>query len=184
MAVIRLETVIDAPRERVFDLARSIDAHQDSTEGTHERAVAGVTSGLLGPNEAVTWEARHLGVTQRLRVKMTQFDRPRRFQDVMLEGAFRRMQHDHVFEDRHGKTVMVDRFEFQSPLGWLGRVVDRLFLTSYLRRFIVKRNALLKQAAESDGWKKYLTEASQPPGPTPGSGTPAGGGPPSGAAHS
>ncbi len=30
MAVITLETVIAAPRERVFDLARSIDAHQDT----------------------------------------------------------------------------------------------------------------------------------------------------------
>lgn len=55
MAVIELETVIYAPKERVFDLARSIDAHQDSTEGTQERAVAGVTSGLLGLNEEVTW---------------------------------------------------------------------------------------------------------------------------------
>src|SRR4051812_20308265 len=83
MAIIHIETEIAAPTERVFDLARSIDAHQDSTPGTNERAVAGVTSGMLGPHEEVTWEARHLGVTQRLRVKMTKFDRPRFFQDVM-----------------------------------------------------------------------------------------------------
>jgi ligand-binding SRPBCC domain-containing protein len=161
MAVIELETVIDAPPERVFDLARSIDAHQDSTTGTSERAVEGVTSGLLGPEEEVTWEARHLGVTQRLRVKMTRFDRPRHFQDVMLTGAFSRMQHDHRFESREGKTVMLDRFDFQSPLGPLGRIVDRLFLAGYLRRFIVKRNAILKQTAESDAWKKYLKEPNQ-----------------------
>ena len=166
MAVIELETVIDAPKERVFDLARSIDAHQDSTEGTHERAVAGVTSGLLGPNEEVTWEARHLGVTQRLRVKMTKFDRPHYFQDVMLEGAFSRMQHDHRFDERDGKTVMTDRFEFTSPLGVLGQLVDRVFLTSYMRRFIVKRNVLLKQTAESSGWKRYLKEPNKTLEPT------------------
>ena len=40
MPVITLTTVIGAPRERVFDLARSIDAHQDSTGNTEERAVA------------------------------------------------------------------------------------------------------------------------------------------------
>jgi len=50
MAVIELSTLIRAPRERVFDLARSIDAHQDSTGGTEERAVAGVTKGLIGMN--------------------------------------------------------------------------------------------------------------------------------------
>jgi hypothetical protein len=40
--------VISAPRERVFDPARSMDAHQNSTEGTQERAIAGVTRGLIG----------------------------------------------------------------------------------------------------------------------------------------
>jgi ligand-binding SRPBCC domain-containing protein len=168
MTVIHLETVIDAPQERVFDLSRSIDAHQDSAEGTSERAVAGVTSGLLGPDEEVTWEARHFGITQRLRVKMTRFDRPRHFQDVMLKGAFNRMQHDHRFESREGKTVMIDRFEFQSPLGFLGRIVDKLVLTGYMRRFIVKRNEILKQTAESDGWRKYLKEPNQAAQKTPG----------------
>ncbi|SDS21891.1 SRPBCC family protein [Opitutus sp. GAS368] len=156
MAVIHLETAIDAPRERVFDLARSIDVHQDSMEGTDERAVAGVTSGLIGLGQEVTWEARHLGVTQRLRVKITQFDRPRHFQDVMLRGTFGRMKHDHIFEDRQGKTMMIDRFDFRSPLGWLGSIFDRLFLTAYMHRLLVKRNAVLKQASESDSWKKYL----------------------------
>jgi ligand-binding SRPBCC domain-containing protein len=166
MAVIELETVINAPKERVFDLARSIDAHQDSTEGTGERAVAGVTSGLLGPDQEVTWEARHLGVRQRLRVKMTSFDRPHHFRDVMLQGAFSRMQHDHRFEESGGQTVMRDRFEFASPLGVLGQIVDRLFLAGYMRRFIVKRNAILKQTAESDVWRKYLKEPNQSPEPT------------------
>jgi ligand-binding SRPBCC domain-containing protein len=159
MAVIHLETVIAAPKGRVFDLARSIDAHQDSTGQTGERAVAGVTSGLLGPEQEVTWEARHFGVQQRLRVKMTKFERPNHFQDVMLEGAFRQMTHDHSFEDREGKTVMVDRFEFSSPLGFLGRIVDQVFLKNYMRRFIEKRNAILKHTAETDEWKKYLKPA-------------------------
>jgi ligand-binding SRPBCC domain-containing protein len=127
-----------------------------------------VTSGLLGPEEEVTWEAIHFGITQRLRVKMTRFDRPRHFQDVMLEGAFSHMQHDHRFESREGKTVMTDRFEFQSPLGFLGRIVDRLILASYMRRFIVKRNAILKQTAESDAWRKYLKEPNQSAPTTPG----------------
>jgi len=167
MAVIHLETSIDAPPERVFDLARSIDAHQDSARGTSERAIAGVTSGLIGPEEEVTWEARHFGITQRLRVKITHFDRPRHFQDVMLKGAFSHMQHDHRFESREGKTVMTDRFEFQSPLGFLGRIIDRLVLVGYMRRFIVKRNAILKQTAESDGWRKYLKEPKQSREPMP-----------------
>jgi ligand-binding SRPBCC domain-containing protein len=166
MPVIHLETVISAPRERVFDLARSIDAHQDTAEHTGERAIAGVTSGLLGADQEVTWEARHLGVKQRLRVKMTKFDRPSHFQDRMVEGAFRQMTHDHSFEARGDQTVMTDRFEFSSRLGVLGRFVDRVFLESYMRRFIQKRNAILKRTAESDDWTKYLKAPNQPLHPT------------------
>jgi ligand-binding SRPBCC domain-containing protein len=158
MAVIELSTVIRAPRERVFDLARSIDAHQDSTGGTEERAVAGVTKGLIGMNEQVTWEARHFGVRQRLTVRVTAFDRPKHFQDIMISGAFKSMAHDHTFADHREGTLMSDRFEFKSPLGILGAIVDRLFLAPYMRRFIVRRNEILKQLAESKEWSRYLEQ--------------------------
>ncbi len=157
MPVIHLQTEIAAPIERVFDLSRSIDAHQDSTAQTNERAVAGVTSGLIGLGESVTWEARHLGVVQRLSVKITAFDRPRHFQDVMTKGVFKSMRHDHTFETREGKTVMTDRFEFSSPLGPLGSLVDWIFLEGYMQRLLEKRNGVLKQAAESEMWRNYLS---------------------------
>lgn len=147
--MIQLSTSIAAPPERVFDLARSIDAHQQSVEGTHERAVAGVTHGLIGMGEEVTWEARHLGVKQRLTVRITGFERPWRFQDCMVSGAFKSMKHDHEFVAQPPGTLMVDRFEFQSPCGILGWLVDRAFLCGYMRRLLVRRNQVLKNMAEA-----------------------------------
>jgi hypothetical protein len=64
MPLIELTTIIAAPIERCFDLARSIDLHKLSTEGTEEEAIAGVTSGLIGKDQQVTWRARHFGITQ------------------------------------------------------------------------------------------------------------------------
>jgi len=156
MPVIELSTVISAPRERVFDLARSIDAHQDSTEGTSERAIAGVTTGLIGLNDEVTWEARHLGLRQRLTVRVTEFNRPQHFQDIMVAGAFKSMKHDHLFLEHAMGTQMNDRFEFQSPMGILGKIVDQLFLRAYMERFLVHRNGILKKLAESKEWSRYL----------------------------
>lgn len=158
MPLITLETIIDAPRERVFDLARSIALHQDGAVATDEKAVAGVTTGLLGADEEVTWQARHVGIVQRLRVRMTHFERPVHLQDTMVNGAFHSMQHDHWFEERDGKTVMTDRFGFVAPLGILGRIAERLFLTRYMRRFLEQRNAVLKQTAESNAWRRYLPD--------------------------
>ena len=156
MPVIKLWTTIAAPPERVFDLARSIDAHQHSAAGTHERAVAGVTHGLIGLGDEVTLEARHFWIRQRLTVRITGFERPLRFQDCMVSGAFKFMKHDHEFVAETPGTLMVDRFEFESPFGIPGRVVDRLFLTGYMRRFLVRRNKVLKDLAESEDWKKYI----------------------------
>ena len=156
MAVIKLSTIIHAPVERVFDLARSIDAHQETVSATFERAVDGVTSGLIDLGDEVTWEARHFGITQRLTVRITQLESPTFFQDVMVKGAFAMMRHDHRFRTNAEGTVMEDLFEFRAPFGALGRIVEIAFLTGYMKRFLVKRNAALKELAESDRWKEYL----------------------------
>ena len=156
MPVIELSTQIAAPVDRVFDLARSIDLHVASTGKSGERAVAGVTSGLIGLGQEVTWSARHLGVRQRLTVRITAFDRPTYFADTMLRGAFRRMDHQHHFEPTADGTLMRDVFTFESPLGPLGRVADWLFLKRYMRSFLVDRNLVLKATAESTVWQRYL----------------------------
>ncbi|MBB4639264.1 SRPBCC family protein [Longimicrobium terrae] len=162
MIVIHLSIQIDAPVERVFDLARSIDFHSRSLAHTDEQAVAGRTSGLIGLGETVTWPARHLGVRQHLTAQITAFDRPKFFQDTMVHGAFAWMQHDHAFAPGpRGGTVMRDVLRFAAPLGVLGRIAERALLRRYMTRFLQVRNAELKRVAESDRWREFLvTEAS------------------------
>lgn len=156
MAVIEVSTFIAAPPERVFDLARSIDAHQHSTANTGERAVAGVTSGLIGLGQEVTWEARHFGIKQMLTVRITKFDRPHSFQDVMVAGAFNDMRHDHNFTAQGAGTLMMDRFEFNSPLGFFGKIADFIFLRRYMQLFLERRNEILKKVAESEEWRRFI----------------------------
>ena len=159
MPTIELATFIAAPIERVFDLARSIDLHTNSTSRTGERAIAGVTSGLIGPGQEVTWRARHFGVWQSLTVCVTVFERPTHFADAMLRGAFRSMEHHHYFERSGNGTTMRDVFSFQSPLGIFGRIADFLFLTRYMKSFLIERNRVIKATAESDGWNQYIRKA-------------------------
>ncbi len=163
MAEIRVVTTIYAPRERVFDLARSIDAHMVSTGKTQERAVDGVVSGLIGLGETVTWEARHFGIRQRLKVRITEFDRPVMFADEMVFGAFKSMNHTHRFVEVEGGTEMIDEFRYEAPLGILGRVAERVFLSRYMKRFLINRNRVLKEVGESEQWRGVLGEAECPP---------------------
>jgi len=156
MPIIKLETKINAPVERVFDLARSIDLHRDSMSKYKEKAVAGVMSGLININETVTWEATHFGVRQRLTSKITAFDRPRYFRDSMVSGVFKRFDHDHFFEEINGQTLIKDVFDFDSPLGVLGKIADALFVENHMREMLEERNRIIKAAAESDDWRRFL----------------------------
>lgn len=149
MATFRIVTEIAAPVGVCFDLARDIDFHVTSLAHTGERAVAGRTSGLIGPGESVTWEGRHLGVRQRLTVAITAFDRPRYFRDEMTAGAFRSFAHDHRFAEQGGVTVMTDEVTFRSPFGPVGWLVDRLYLGGYLRRLLEGRCRAIKSEAEA-----------------------------------
>jgi len=155
MPIIELTTFIAAPVERVFDLSRSIDLHTRSASGTGERAIAGVTSGLIGLGQEVTWRARHFGVWQSLTVRITSYQRPIHFGDTMLRGAFRRMEHHHHFEASAGGATMRDIFIYESPLGILGRLADFLFLERYMRSFLIERNRIIKSTAESDAWREF-----------------------------
>lgn len=164
MALIELSTVLHAPIERCFDLGRSIDLHVRSAEASRERAVAGVTTGLIGLGDEVTWRALHFGIPWRMTSRITAMERPVFFQDCMVRGPFAVFEHDHVFEAEGGTTRMRDVLRFEAPMGPVGRVVSGRMILPHLTRFLLERNAILKRVAESEEeWKAYLKDDSLQP---------------------
>lgn len=142
---LELVTLIHAPVELCFDLSRSIDLHVDSRTHSRERAVAGVTSGLIGLNEEVTWEARHLGLPWRVTSRITVFEEPHRFVDEMTEpGPFRFFRHEHVFHSMGGRTRMEDNISFKTRFGLPADLVAK----GYLARLMRIRNGVIRQNAE------------------------------------
>jgi ligand-binding SRPBCC domain-containing protein len=149
---IELWSAIAAPIERCYDLSLSVELHLRSTESTGERVVAGVSSGVLRLGDHVTWEARHLGLKHRLSMTISVADPPRMFRDEMVRGPFRRLVHDHLFEETEGGTLMHDVLEVSSGVG----LFDALVLKPHLRRFLRHRNAVIKELAEGEGWRDYV----------------------------
>jgi len=152
-------TVIGAPIERCFDLARSVEVHLAGNIHCGESAVAaaGVTSGLVNLGERVTWRAKHFGVWCELTSEITAMDRPAYFQDAMIRGVFRFMRHDHFFRALSAElTEMKDIFCFAAPIVVLGRLVEITVLGGYMRRLLRERDAVIKQIAQSGEWRRYL----------------------------
>jgi ligand-binding SRPBCC domain-containing protein len=148
MATIVLTTQIRGSLEKCFDAARDLDLHLTSMAKSGERAVAGRTSGLIEYGEQVTWEAKHFGVRQQFTSKITGYSRPVYFQDSMVRGAFKSFVHDHYFEHDSGITTMRDVLTFQSPLGIIGKLVDKMIMSRYLFNLLESRNQSIKVAVE------------------------------------
>jgi hypothetical protein len=152
-------TIIAAPIARCFDLSRSVEVHLRSNVHSREQALArgGITSGLVGLGQQVTWRARHFGVWQNLTSRTTAMEPPFYFQVTMVRGIFRSMQANHLFRALGPSTTeMKDVFVIAAPLPILGPAAEALFLRRYMLMLLRERNTVIKQVAESEEWKRYL----------------------------
>ena len=156
MPSIHLTTFIAAPADRVFNLSRSIELHKKSMEHTGEQAIAGTVGGLIGPNETVTWRARHLGKTRVMKIMISSMQANKSFTDEMVSGDLKNLKHEHHFMPVKNGTLMIDLFSFETPWGWLGRTLDFIFLKRYFRKMLEQRNHAIKEYAEGDKWKFLL----------------------------
>ena len=141
-----MTTSIPASAQRCFDLSLSVDAHAASMSRSGERIVGGVNSGAMGLGDTVTWRARHFGVPFTMTSRITELVAPSRFVDEQVSGPFAHWWHEHLFEECDGVTLMTDTVEFASPVGPIGRMVDRLVLTGYMTRLLTHRNRWLTDA--------------------------------------
>jgi ligand-binding SRPBCC domain-containing protein len=156
MSRIHLTSFIAAPIERVFDLSRSINLHQLSTASTNEKAIDGVMTGLINKNETVTWQAKHLFKTRQFTSKITEMKSPDFFVDEMVKGDFKSFHHEHHFKATANGTIMIDLLNFETPYGTFGKIVNTVFLKSYLEKLLIKRNEMIKEYAETQKWKTIL----------------------------
>ncbi|MES2132425.1 MAG: SRPBCC family protein [Bacteroidota bacterium] len=156
MPVIELHTPINAPVERCFLLSLSVDLHTESVAHSSETAIAGVTGGLMKLNDTVTWQAKHFGVNFKMTSHIPVYQKPTYFVSEMIKGPFQKLRHQHHFKEMNGQTIMTDIFELEAPLGILGKLAEKYFLTAHMKKFLIIRNAYIKTIAEGSNWSKYL----------------------------
>ncbi|MEO5646736.1 MAG: SRPBCC family protein [Chitinophagaceae bacterium] len=153
---IHLTTFIAAPVERVFDLARSIDLHLISTKKSKEKAIAGVTSGLINLGETVTWQAKHFFKTRQFTSRISTMIIPSFFTDDMVSGDFTSFRHEHHFMKVENGTIMIDKIFYEVPHGRIGRWFNIIWLKNYLEKLLRVRNIVIKEYSETNRWESVL----------------------------
>ena len=88
--------------------------------------------------------------------KITEMKSPDFFIDEMVKGDFKSFHHEHHLKAAENGTIMIDLLDFETPYGTFGKIVNTLFLKSYLENFLIKRNEVIKDYAETQKWKAIL----------------------------
>ena len=107
-------------------------------------------------NDRKTNSAKHLFKTRLFTSKITEMKSPDFFIDEMIKGDFKSFHHEHHFKAADNGTIMIDIVNFETPYGKIGKIVNAIFLKSYLQKFLIKRNQVIKEYAETQKWKAIL----------------------------
>lgn len=93
----------------------------------------------------IDYRLRLFGVPLRWRTRIESFEAPHRFIDTQIRGPYRLWRHTHEFSETSGGTRMLDRVEYQLPLGLLGGLAHSLFVRRTLARiFDFRHEAALR----------------------------------------
>lgn len=157
MPTIHLTTFIAAPIERVFDLSRHLTIYRVLMQDRKEKFSSGAASNLMSHGETITFHAKHFGKTRLVTTRVIELQKPSCFVQEQVKGDLLHFKHEHHFKPVDNGTIMIDMIDFDGPRDVIGKVIGKLYLKDYLEKFINKRNALIRQYAESEKWRAVLS---------------------------
>ncbi len=145
------QSLIRAVPERVFAFHELPDALKRLTPPWENvRIIKGAENLQVGAMAVI--ETRVLGLLpMRWVARHTQYDPPRMFEDVQVEGPFRSWLHCHIIEPHAEGSVLRDRIEYEPPFSLFGKLAAPLLINPRLRRMFEYRHAVTRQWCE-DSW--------------------------------
>ena len=153
---IHVTTFILAPPDRVFDLSRNTSIYKAVLKDRKESFSSGAGASLIASGETITFNARHLGKTRMMTARLIEMERPKCFAEEQVKGDLKSFRLESHFKEVENGTILINILHFEGPRDFLGSLIAKFYLKSYLEKFLLKRNAVIKQYAESDKWKAVL----------------------------
>ncbi len=97
---------------------------------------------VMQPGALIDYRIRVHGLPIRWRTEITEWDPPHRFVDVQLRGPYTLWHHTHMFDEKGGGTLCIDKVNYR-PRG--GAIINRLFVRKDVQRiFAYRRKRLLE----------------------------------------
>jgi ligand-binding SRPBCC domain-containing protein len=97
----------------------------------------------IRPGTVIDYHLKLFAFPFKWRTSIETFDPPQSFTDIQVQGPYRRWHHLHEFFEVAGGTLVVDRVEYELPLGILGTLAHDLCVRRTLARIFDYRRECL-----------------------------------------
>ncbi len=140
---LRTRTVIDAPLDEAFAFFSKAANLGVITPAAMGFSIQGQVP-PMAQGAAIDYRVRVGPLPVRWRTRITRWEPGRSFVDLQEAGPYRFWSHEHTFQADGARTVMEDRVYYAPPLGILGRVANRLFISPTLKDIFRYRGDVIR----------------------------------------
>ena len=145
------ESIIKASPETVFAFHELPDALQRLTPPWESARVLQPAPDLHVGSKAIV-ETRIFGfLPARWVAEHTAYEPPHMFEDVQVQGPFRRWRHRHIIEPHAAGAVLRDEIEYEPPLGFIGQLAAPFVIVPRLKRVFEYRHSVTRDWCEGVG---------------------------------
>jgi hypothetical protein len=140
---LRARTVIEAPLEETFAFFSKAANLGVITPAAMRFAIQGQVP-PMATGAVIDYRVRVGPLPVHWRTRITSWEPGRCFADLQEQGPYRFWWHEHTFQADGSRTVMEDRVYYTPPLGLVGRLANRLFIRSTLRKIFQYRGDVIR----------------------------------------
>lgn len=134
-----------APRSDVFRFFSDPDNLARITPRSLGFEIVTAPDRSLRKGDRIRYRIRLFGIPLPWTSHITEWQQGRRFVDEQERGPYRRWRHEHILSDAEHGTLMIDRVDYELPLGRLGSLFGGWWVRRNLRQIFDYRTRAIAE---------------------------------------
>lgn len=124
--ILEREQIVPQPRRRVFAFFADAENLERLTPPSLRFQITTERPILMAPGTLIDYRLSLFGLPMSWRTLIEAFEPEERFVDVQLRGPYRVWRHTHEFKEDARGTRIIDRVQYELPLGPLGTIAHAI----------------------------------------------------------